>query len=243
MSHIINTCSWQTRDKARQSQLGKEEREQIQGHMDLSTLSSSNGNLSLSKSMHVSELTKGTSAQIRSQRSDGKWQRKISHIWVEIYLQKERDESIQMRHKMSKCSTDPKFKIFSPWELLDHCTLCVLHLCSSGLGPLTEISYGYCPFRPQCKHGTDTRPIIFVKDIQWKQGRERALNPWQGAYTMAHGVCTGHTTGSWDNWECLSSFQPLPCIHTCSTYSTVHTYSTYVHTYIHTYRWILYVLY
>lgn len=104
-------------------------------------------------------------------------------------------------------------------------------LCKSGPGPWTELSYRYCPFRLQCKHGTDTRPVIFVKDIQWKQGRERALNPWQGAYTMAYGVCTGHTSGSWDNWECLSSFQPLPY----STYIQHRQHSTYsiVHTYIH----------
>ncbi len=69
MSHIINTCSWQTRDEARQSQLGKEEREQIQDHIDLSTLSFSSGNLSQSTSMHVSKLMEDTSDQVRSQSS------------------------------------------------------------------------------------------------------------------------------------------------------------------------------
>lgn len=58
MSHIINTCSCQTGDRGKQSQLGEEEREQILDHMDLSTLSSLNGNLSQSKSMQVSELIK-----------------------------------------------------------------------------------------------------------------------------------------------------------------------------------------
>lgn len=174
--------------------------------MDLSALSSSSGNLSQSKSMHVSELMEDTSAQVRSLTSASECQPKEKSILICIrffFLPKDWDWSTQLRHSLMK-----------------------------NIGPLVELSYGHCPFRPQCKHGTDTRPIIFVKDIQWKQGRERALNPLQGAL----GVCTGHTSGSWDNWECLSSFQPLPCIHTClyihSAYRTVHTYK---HTLIYIY--------
>lgn len=60
------------KNKARQSQLGKEEREIILDHMDLSTLCSSSGNLSQPKSMHDSELMKDTRAQIKS-RSAGEW--------------------------------------------------------------------------------------------------------------------------------------------------------------------------
>lgn len=55
-------------DKTRQSQLGKNERELILDHMDLSIQCPSSGNLSQLKSMHVSELMKDTSAQIRSHR-------------------------------------------------------------------------------------------------------------------------------------------------------------------------------
>lgn len=132
---------------------------------------------------------------------------------------------MQMRHSLLKNTLNSNFTCC---QLSDHCTLIVLFLFEVRLGPLIELSYGYCPFRPQCKHGTDTRPIIFVKDIQWKQGRERALNPWQGAYTMAHGVCTGHTSGSWDNWECLSSFQPLQSIYTCIQYIQSIQLSAYI---------------
>lgn len=56
------------KDRTRQSQLGKKEREQILDHMDLSIQCSSSGNLSQLKSMHVSELMKDTSAQIRSHK-------------------------------------------------------------------------------------------------------------------------------------------------------------------------------
>lgn len=129
MSHIINTCSWQTRDKARQSQLGREETEEIQDLMDLSTLSSSSGNLSKSKSMHVSELMKDNSAPIRSQRSDGEWQTKNRNILVENFTSQKNEMNL---HRVGTVCQNVHLTLnsnFSPWEPLDHCAFYVLPLC------------------------------------------------------------------------------------------------------------------
>lgn len=133
---------------------------------------------------------------------------------------------VQFKQTWSPLSNTVKL-VTEGFSLLWSCMYC--YSFNPGLDHYRNFLMGTAPSRAQCKHGTDTRLIVFVKDIQWKQGRERALHPWQGTYIMAYGVCTGHTSGSWDNCECLSSFQPPPCIHTCIQYiREVHT-TVYIH--------------
>lgn len=65
----------------------------------------------------------------------------------------------------------------------------------------------------QTRHWHQADNICEGYSVKTREGK--CLKSIAEAYSAARGVCTGHTSGSWDNWECLSSFQPLPCIHTC----------------------------
>lgn len=93
--------------------------------MDLSTLSASKGNLSLSESMHLSERT-----EIRSQKNLMKNGNLTQ--WVTILHPKRRwiytDEA-------------PNVHLFSPiWELLDHC---IIYVCASMLVCAWTINWNF----------------------------------------------------------------------------------------------------